>query len=151
MELHFIFMKYWTQITGTHYLIGVPKTWAFAMFCWWLPIYNLCRMSNTCSLQKQKRPPEKHSLHSAWGNKTKRTKHSHRLWTQVTGRSVTRFLVKGRESYIWKQKYFILLPWLFTILLTGNESRMSWRKDTSRNFAHKSFNTELRNVKHIFL
>lgn len=122
MDLHFIFMKYWTQITGTHYLIGVLKTWAFAVLCWWLPIYNLCHMPNTCSLQKQKDPLKNTGCTQLGETKIKGQSIPIGQGHRLQGRSVAIFLVKGRESYMWKQKYFILLPWLFTTLSTGNES-----------------------------
>lgn len=141
------YLWYWIQNTGTLFN--------------WRPENVGCALLVTAQSQfmpcvkhlpfaKAERPPEKHSQPPALSQlgeaRIKRQSLPVGQGHRLQNRSLARFLVKGRESYIWKQKYFILLPWLFTTLSTGNEFHMSCRKDTSRNFACKSFSTELRNL-----
>lgn len=152
MELHFIFMILNT-ITGTHYLIDALTTWAFAVLCWWLPIYNLCHMSNTCPLQKQKDPLRNTAYTQFREARIKGESIPIGQGHRLQGKSVTRLLVKELKRVICEKAtiFHTSAPIVYRPPATGNESCMSRRKDTSRNFACKSFNTELRNVKHVFL
>lgn len=96
---------YWAQITGTHNLIDVLKMWAFAVLCLSLPIYNLCHMSSTCSLKKQKRSTAclQDTLRKLGQSDTESQMH------RQQGRIVTRLLVKPTSSYIWTKKTFVMI------------------------------------------
>lgn len=146
------YLWYWAQITGTHYLMDVLTTGAFAVLCLWLPIYNLCHICQTLALCKSRKSFwETQPACSHLGEAGTRGHNIPRKpGAQATGQKCDKAPSKG-ENILHVETKDLCHDCLPSSWLGMNPACQAYRRGTSRIIVCKSSNRELRNVKQIFL